>query len=210
MRLVTDTGHTLEESRTNLKSRPSDRELARLAAGGDAEAFEEIHRRHRRLVYAVALRLTGNPADAEDLTQDSFLALFRRIGTFRGEAAFTTWLSRLTTNRVLMHFRRRKSRPEDQTPDGMMPEPVLRAAPPAREQVLLDRIAIERAVNQLPPGYRATFIRHDVEGREHWEIARMTRRDVGTSKSQLHRARTRLRELLSERARLRTNPNSKR
>jgi RNA polymerase sigma-70 factor, ECF subfamily len=181
----------------NLKSCQSDNELARLAAEGDAAAFEEIHRRYRRLVHAIALRMTGNTADAEDLTQESFLSLFRRIGSFRGEAAFISWLYRLTTNQVLMHFRRRKSRPEDQTPDGVVPEPATNGSRSTNSRSLMDRIAIERAVSALPPGYRTAFILHDIAGYEHEEIARMTGRKAGTSKSQLHQARAKLREMLS-------------
>lgn len=176
-----------------------DNELARLASEGDTEAFEEIYRRYRRLVYAVALRMTGNREDAEDLTQDSFVALLRKIGSFRGDATFVSWLYRLTINQVLMHFRRRRSRPEDQTPDGEVPEPGYSLARPFNSTHMIDRIAIERAVQQLPRGYRTTFILYDVEGHEHEEIARMTKRTAGTSKSQLHKARARLRELLSSR-----------
>ena len=178
------------------KSSKSDNELARLAAEGDAAAFEELHRRYHRFVYAVAFRMTGNPADAEDMTQESFLSLLLRVGSFRGEAAFTLWLRRLTINQVLMHFRRKKSRPEDLTADGETPEPKT-GSRPFGSNSLVDRIAIERAVQSLPKGCRATFILHDVEGREHTEIARLTNRTTGNSKSQLHKARTKLRELLT-------------
>ncbi|HKQ54070.1 MAG TPA: RNA polymerase sigma factor [Pyrinomonadaceae bacterium] len=178
------------------KSSRPDEELVRQAAAGDAAAFEEIHRRYHRFVYAVALRMTGNPADAEDMTQESFLSLLLRIGSFRGEGAFTLWLRRLTINQVLMHFRRRKSRPEDLTADGETPEPA-DGTPSFSQTSLVDRIAIERAVAALPKGCRTTFILHDVEGREHAEIARLTKRTPGNSKSQLHKARLRLRELLS-------------
>lgn len=180
----------------DVKSGQQDYELAHRAARGDAAAFEEIHRRYRQLVYAVALRMTGNPADAEDLTQESFLSLLRRIGSFRGESAFTSWLYRLTTNQVLMHFRRRRVRPEEQEGEG--PERAPRGAwAPAPA---LDRIAVERAVGALPPGYRAAFILHDVEGYEHREIARLLGCEAGTSKSQLHRARAKLRQLLTQAA----------
>ncbi|HEX8174182.1 MAG TPA: RNA polymerase sigma factor [Pyrinomonadaceae bacterium] len=174
-----------------------DNELARLAGDGDTEAFEEIYRRYHRVVYAVALRMTGNREDAEDLTQDSFISLLRKIGSFRGEATFVSWLYRLTVNQVLMHFRRRRSRPEDQTSDGEIHEPRYSLARPFNSNPLIDRIAIERAVQQLPQGYRTTFILYDVEGHEHEEIARMMKRTAGTSKSQLHKARARLREMLS-------------
>jgi RNA polymerase sigma-70 factor (ECF subfamily) len=180
-----------------VKSSRPDNELARLAAAGDAAAFEELHRRYHRFVYAVAFRMTGNPADAEDMTQESFLSLLLRIGTFRGEGAFTLWLHRLTVNQVLMHFRRKKSRPEDLTADGETPEPATAGSRPFSQNSLLDRIAVERAVAQLPKGCRAAFLLHDVEGREHGEIARLTGRTAGNSKSQLHKARTKLRELLA-------------
>ena len=173
-----------------------DRELARRAAAGDEAAFEELHRRYRRFVYAVALRMTGNTADAEDLAQESFIVLLRKLGSFRGEAALSFWLRRLTINQVLMHFRRRRSKPEQQ-PDEAMPADESRSASHNSELHALDRIAFERAVGALPPGYRATFILHDVEDYEHGEIARMMGCKAGTSKSQLHRARARLRELLS-------------
>jgi RNA polymerase sigma-70 factor (ECF subfamily) len=176
------------------KANQQDTELARLAAGGDADAFEEIHRRYRQLVYAVALRMTGNPADAEDLTQESFLSLLRRIGSFRGESAFTSWLYRLTTNQVLMHFRRRRARPEEQAGEATW-----RAARAGRDAAAsgVDRVAVERAVGALPPGYRAAFLLHELGGYEHAEIARFMGCNAGTSKSQLHRARAKLRELLT-------------
>lgn len=176
-----------------------DIELARLAGAGDAAAFEELHRRYRRLVYAIALRMTGDRADAEDLMQESFLSLLRKIGGFRGESTFVTWLHRLTTNQVLMHFRRRKCRPEDQTADGEMPEPKAATTRPFGSTLLLERIAIEKAVNALPTGYRAAFILYDVEGYEHAEIARLMNYSEGNSKSQLHKARARLREMLTQR-----------
>ena len=182
------------------KSSRPDRELARLAAEGDAAAFEEIHRRYRQLVYAVVLRMTGNTADAEDLTQESFLSVLRTIGSFRGEAAFATWLYRLAVNQVKMHFRRRRSRPEDQTSDGEIPERRSGAARRFDSSPVADRIAIESAVRRLPPGYRAAFVLHDVEGYEHGEIARVLGCNAGTSKSQLHRARAKLREMLSARS----------
>src|SRR4029453_10968531 len=97
------------------KSNRSDKELARLAANGDAAAFDEIYSRHRRFVYSLAVRMTGNQADAEDLTQESFVSVLRRVGSFRGEALFTTWLYRLAVNQVNMHFRYRSRKPERQT-----------------------------------------------------------------------------------------------
>ena len=183
----------------NVETRPAqhDAELARMAARGDAAAFEELHRRYRRLVYNVALRMTGNAADAEDLTQDSFISVLRSVRGFRGEAAFATWLYRLAVNQVRMHFRRRKSRPEEVTGDGEINESASAFARRGSAPRAVERIAIERAVGQLPPGYRAAFVLHDVEGYEHEEIARMLGCDAGTSRSQLHRARAKLRATLA-------------
>jgi len=178
-----------------------DEELARLAADGDAAAFDEIYSRHRRFVYSLAVRMTGNQADAEDLTQESFVLVLRRVGSFRGEASFTTWLYRLVINQVKMHFRYRSSRPEMQTSDGEIPEPWqggARRTDPAEQ--LIDRLAIEQAVRMLPTGYRSAFILHDIEGYKHAEAARLSAHTVGTSKSQVHRARASLRAVLSKRS----------
>ena len=184
---------------SDVKSGRPDEELARLAAGGDAAAFEEIHSRYRSFVYALALRMTGNEADAEDLTQESFVSVLRWVGSFRGESSFTTWLYRLVVNQVKMHFRRRGKRPEEQTSDGEMPEREWGAASRAGSQQVIDRIAIEDAVRRLAPGYRAAFILHDVGGFEHEEVARLMGWKAGTSKSQLFKARLGLRKMLSAR-----------
>jgi RNA polymerase sigma-70 factor, ECF subfamily len=178
-----------------------DKELARLAADGDAAAFDEIYSRHRRFVYSIAVRMTGNQADAEDLTQESFVLVWRRVGSFRGEASFTTWLYRLVSNQVKMHFRYRSSRPEIQTGDGEIPERWqggVRLTDPAEQ--LIDRLAIEQAVRMLPTGYRSAFILHDIEGYKHGEAAGLSAHTVGTSKSQVHRARASLRAVLSGRS----------
>ena len=180
------------------KSNRSDEELARLAADGDAAAFDELYSRHRRFVYSLAVRMTGNQADAEDLTQESFVSVLRRVGSFRGEAAFTTWLYRLVVNQVNMHFRHRKSKRETQTGDSEIPEHGPRLAGRSDSAgPLIDRLAIEKAVRMLPPGYRAAFILHDVEGYKHEEAAQLSGHTAGTSKSQLHKARASLRAMLS-------------
>lgn len=180
-----------------MKSKQPDEELARLAAEGDAAAFEEIHERHRRRVYAIALRMTGNEADAEDLTQDSFVSVLRWIGSFRGDASFTSWLYRLVVNQVNMHFRRRKARPEYQTSDGELPEREPVNTPRANSEQVIDRIILEEAVQRIPKGSRAAFILHDVEGYEHKNVGLLMGWAEGTSKSQLHRARAGLRKLLA-------------
>src|SRR5215212_10704563 len=177
--------------------RASDYALARMAADGDLQAFEELFRKHRRLVYGLCLRMTQDVAEAEDVTQEVFVLLFRKIGGFRGEASFTTWLHRLTVNQVLMRFRKNKSRREDALEDeNLQPHESVRPASPKASQTI-DRITLESALAKLPPGYRAAFILHDVEGYEHEEVARILGCAVGTSKSQLHKARTKLRKLLS-------------
>jgi RNA polymerase sigma-70 factor, ECF subfamily len=180
--------------------RTSDFALAQRAAQGDVQAFEELFRLHRRLVYGLCLRMTQDVAEAEDVTQEVFVLLFRKIGGFRGEASFTTWLHRLTVNQVLMRFRKNKSRREDALEDeDLQPHESVRPASPKAAQ-LIDRITLESAIAQLPPGYRAAFILHDVEGYEHEEVARILGCAVGTSKSQLHKARTKLRKLLAGRS----------
>ncbi len=175
----------------------ADPELARRVAGGDVQAFEELYQRHHRRVYGLCLRMTRNVAEAEDLTQEVFIHLYRKIGSFRGEAAFTTWLHRLTTNQVLMHFRKTKARREQATEDGMMPVPAIETSTAARRLPLLDQVTLQDAIAQLPPGYRMVFILHDVMGYEHEEIGRILGCADGTSKSQLHKARMKLRKLLT-------------
>ena len=187
-------------SREVTSKRSSDFALAQRAAQGDVQAFEELFRLHRRLVYGLCLRMTQDVAEAEDVTQEVFVLLFRKIGGFRGEASFTTWLHRLTVNQVLMRFRKNKSRREDALEDeDLQPHESVRPVSPKAAQ-LLDRITLESAIAQLPPGYRAAFILHDVEGYEHEEVARILGCAVGTSKSQLHKARTKLRKILAGRS----------
>ena len=178
----------------------TDYELTQRAASGDMQAFEELYQRHNRRVYSLCLRMTQNVSEAEDLAQEAFIQLFRKIGSFRGESAFTTWLHRLTVNQVLMRFRRNKARREDTLEDEEgQPTHESWSAAPARATQLIDRVTLESAIAQLPPGYRAAFILHDVEGYDHEEVARMLGCAVGTSKSQLHKARTKLRKILTGR-----------
>ena len=176
----------------------SDYGLAQSAAAGDMQAFDELYQRHSRRVYSLCLRMTGNISEAEDLTQEVFIQLFRKIGSFRGESAFTTWLHRLTVNQVLMHFRKRSVKLEQTTDEGDTPVQIVRGTENPNAMPVVDRIAIYKAIKQLPPGYRTVFILHDIEGHEHEEIARMLGCSVGTSKSQLHKARMKLRDLLRQ------------
>jgi RNA polymerase sigma-70 factor, ECF subfamily len=179
--------------------RASDFALAQRAAKGDVQAFEEIFRLYRRLVYGLCLRMTQDVAEAEDVTQEVFVLLFRKIGGFRGEASFTTWLHRLTVNQVLMRFRKNKSRREDALEDDDVQTHESIRPTSRKASQLIDRITLESAIAKLPPGYRAAFILHDVEGYEHEEVARILGCAVGTSKSQLHKARTKLRKILAAR-----------
>jgi RNA polymerase sigma-70 factor, ECF subfamily len=174
----------------------SDYDLACAASAGNRSAFEELYRRHHRRVYSLCLRMLGNISDAEDLTQEVFIQLYRRIGSYRGEAAFSTWLHRLTVNQVLMSFRKRTVKFESTTEEGVLPNIVARGTEDPKSMPIIDQIALEKAINQLPPGYKSVFILHDVEGYEHEEIARLLGVTVGTSKSQLHKARLKLRSLL--------------
>src|ERR1700746_842789 len=181
-------------------------EAIRLAQAGDAAAFMFFHHLQGRRVYAVCLRMVGNPADAEDLMQEAFLQLFRKIGTFRGESAFSTWLHRMTVNVVLMRLRKKSlpaaSLEETTEPDEETGGPRKDiGAPDLGLSGAVDRVNLQRAVEQLPPGYRTVFVLHDVQGYEHNEIADIMDCSVGNSKSHLYKARTRLRESLQEEVR---------
>jgi RNA polymerase sigma-70 factor, ECF subfamily len=183
----------------------SEAEAIRRAREGDRTVFEFLYRLHSRRVYAVCLRMVGNTAEAEDLTQEAFLLLLRKIHTFRGESAFSTWLHRLAVNIVLMRLRK-KTPPIDSIEAALdpvdetaSPHPAsLISAPDLLLEGSIDRINLERCVRRLPVGYRTVFVLHDIQGYEHHEIAEILGRSVGVSKSQLHKARMRLRELLHE------------
>ncbi len=193
----------MARTRRNQTGEWTEANAIRLAQEGDAGAFEFLYRMHSRRVYALCLRMVGNTAEAEDLAQEAFLQLFRKIQTFRGESAFSTWLHRLSVNVVLMKLRK-KSLPETSLEE--MTEPDEEGGGPRKDVGTLDptlvgsidRLNLERAVGQLPPGYKQVFVLHDVQGYEHNEIARMMECSIGNSKSQLHKARLRLRELLQE------------
>jgi RNA polymerase sigma-70 factor (ECF subfamily) len=180
--------------------RLTEAEAIERAKQGDAEAFQFLYNLHKRRVYSLCLRMTSNTAAAEDLTQEAFLQLFRKIATFRGESAFSTWLHRMSVNVVLMQLRKKGLQvvPIDETMEGE-DEGAVRKEPGAPDERLagsIDRLQLQRAVDELPPGYRTIFVLHDVEGYEHNEIADMVGCSIGNSKSQLHKARIKLRELL--------------
>ncbi|HEX3940839.1 MAG TPA: sigma-70 family RNA polymerase sigma factor [Acidobacteriaceae bacterium] len=175
-------------------------EAIKKAQEGDGTAFATLYGLHKRRVYSLCLRMLGNVAEAEDLTQEAFLQLHRKIGTFRGDSAFSTWLHRLSVNVVLMHLRK-KGLPQVSLEETLEPsqQDGQRKDIGARDLTLtgsIDRVTLERAVENLPPGYRLVFVLHDVEGYEHNEIAGMLECSIGNSKSQLHKARMKLRDLL--------------
>ena len=170
------------------------------AQAGDHAAFAQLYSLHKRRVYSLCLRMLGNVAEAEDLTQESFLQLHRKIATFRGDSAFSTWLHRLTINVVLMHLRR-KGLNLISLDEALDPSPEYGparsfGAPDLRLTGSIDRMTLERAVENLPAGYRLIFVLHDIEGYEHNEIATLLDCSIGNSKSQLHKARMKLREAL--------------
>jgi RNA polymerase sigma-70 factor (ECF subfamily) len=178
----------------------SDLILAQSAAKGDMKAFEEIYNRHHRRVYSLCLRMLQNTAEAEDLTQEVFIQLYRKIGSFRGDSAFTTWLHRLTVNQVLMHFRKRTVKFEKTTEEGETPVQIVPGTENSGKMPIVDKIALENAIAQLPTGYKNVFVLHDVEGYEHEEVAKILGCSVGTSKSQLHKARLKMRKLLQKKS----------
>ena len=179
----------------------SEKDLIRQAQQGDATAFEYLYKTHCKRVYSLCLRMIKNPTEAEDLTQQAFLQLFRKIGTFRGDSGLATWLHKVTVNVVLMHIRRKK--PTEVLVESLESQAIDEEAPRepgAQDKLLLgatDRISLLRALRKLPRGYKQLFLLHDVAGYEHHEIAVMLGCSLGCSKSQLHRARRRLRLLLT-------------
>jgi RNA polymerase sigma-70 factor, ECF subfamily len=180
----------------------SDFKLTQAAGKGDMIAFEEIYKRHHRRVYSLCLRMLQNSHEAEDLTQDVFIQLYRKIGSFRGDSAFTTWLHRMTVNQVLMHFRKRVVKFEKTTEEGETPVQIVPGTENTGKLQIVDKIAIDNAIAQLPAGYKNVFVLHDVEGYEHEEVAVILGCSVGTSKSQLHKARLKMQRLLKKK----TNP----
>ena len=184
----------------------SEEQAIELLKTGDSRGFESLYRLHKRRVFSLCLRLTGNHALAEELTQEAFLLVFRRIQTFRGDAAFSTWLHRLTVNVVFMYIRKQRSRlvpqvslEESDNDDNNNLKDRLGAPDPVLDRSI-DRLTLEDAIRQLPPGYRIVLVLHDIEGYEHQEIADLLNCSVGNTKSQLHKARLKLRMLLSSRS----------
>lgn len=187
----TDAGPTAIEN--------SDAALVRRALDGDADAFASLFHLHKHRVYAVCLRMTKNTAEADDLTQDVFIQVFRKLSTFRGESALSTWLYRLAVNTALMHFRKQAPRQVSLDEGAEHDSPAVRREHGKSDDRLissLDRIALTRALEALPDGYRTIFELHEIKGYGHREIAKLLRCSVGNSKSQLHKAKQRIREFL--------------
>lgn len=188
-----------------------DSTLVSRAKEGDREAFAGLFELHKRKVYSLCLRMTGDVVEAEDLTQDVFIQVFRKLATFRGDASFSTWLYRVAVNTVLMELRKKHPR------QVSLDEPVETDSSPMQRDVgradldlegSVDRIALNRAIQELPEGCRRIFLLHEVEGYEHHEIAELLRCSVGNSKSQLHKARMKMQELLfSRRESVRKKPS---
>jgi RNA polymerase sigma-70 factor, ECF subfamily len=178
----------------------SEKEAIEAAKGGDAAAFEFLYKAHCKHVYAVCLRMLRCPADAEDVTQQAFLQVFRRISSFRGEAAFGTWLHRVTVNLVLMHLRKNRCHEtlttslEEELESGVG-IPGLEARETASRTI--DRLDLEKALEELAPGYKRALLLHDVLGYQHNEIAGLLKCSLGSSKSQLHKARKRMLDLVA-------------
>jgi RNA polymerase sigma-70 factor (ECF subfamily) len=165
---------------------------------GDVKAFDLIYRRYREYVQRICLCMLRDPVEAEDATQDVFVCLFYKISTFRGESAFSSWLYRLTTNSVLMRFRKNRQRwvaleETDECNESSYPEI---GVTDLNLSGVLDRIDLESAIKVLPDGYKAALVLHDIQGYRHREIAEMFGHSIETSKSQLHKAHLRLRKLL--------------
>ncbi|MBD0369703.1 MAG: RNA polymerase sigma factor [Pyrinomonadaceae bacterium] len=174
----------------------TDYDLAQSASVGDMDAFEHLYLKYNRRVFSLCLRMLQSHAEAEDMMHEIFITLFGKIGGFRGESAFATWLHRLTVNHVLMHFRKSRVRRERITDDGETPLEIVEGTANPNRMALLDRITLDSTIAQLPPGYRVVFVLHEIEGHEHHEIAEILGCSIGTSKSQLHKARMKLRRLL--------------
>lgn len=179
----------------------SEAEAIEGAKQGDGRCFEALYATHKKRVFSLCLRMTGNYEEAEDLTQEAFLQLYRKIVTFRGDSAFSTWMHRLTVNVILMHLRK----------NGLTEVSLEETLEPSEEECTkkdfgsedrnlagyIDRVVLNHAIESLPAGYRSVFVLHDIEGHEHSEIAEMLGCSTGNTKSQLHKARMKLRSLLN-------------
>ena len=174
------------------------------AQAGDHDAFSELYLEHKRRVFAICMRMVRDFALAEDLTQEAFLQVHRRISLFRGDSAFTTWLHRLAVNTVLMYLRKRtlpvvsldhlmEDVSEEHAGRGFGARDLMQAG-------VVDRLDIEHVLATMAPGYRSIFLLHDIQGFDHPEIASMLKCTRGNTKSQLHKARRVLRSALASKS----------
>jgi RNA polymerase sigma-70 factor, ECF subfamily len=192
---------SLSEQRPNEAHELPEAKIVRMAQRGDADAFERLYQLHSGRVYALCLRMLKNPTEAEDSTQEVFLHVFRKIHSFRGDAAFSTWLHRVAINTVLMRLRGKTlAKTSLQEVDEYGKESGVSGrelgGPDLRLEGYVDREALEKAIAQLPPRCKLMFVLYDIQGYAHGEIAKIAGCSVGNAKSQLHKARTRLRKLL--------------
>lgn len=210
--VISSTAANLIPVQKDAKNHSAEHNLVQRAKNGDEQAFASLFELHKKRVYSVCLLMTKDVAEAEDLTQEAFLQVFRTIGTFRGEAAFSTWLYRIAVNTVLMKLRRQKSRAV-----LSLNEPVSAESPSLSHDIgkrdprltgAIDRIALLRAIESLPEGCRTVFALHEIEGYQHHEIAHLLKCSIGNSKSQLHKAKLKMRDLLFPKRRIpRRRPN---
>lgn len=192
------------ESERNLHPELPESQAVQKAQRGDPSAFEHLYNRYKRRVHAICLRIVSDPTEAEDLTQEAFLLVFRKIHTFRGASAFSTWLHRLALNVAYMHLRKKHlpstSLDELTAPAGRGQTAKTEfGSKDERLEGFVDRVALERALGGLTGTSKAVFVLHDIHGFKHREIAEIMQCSVESSKGQLHRARTRLRHLLRNR-----------
>lgn len=189
--------------------RREESELVTKVLAGDTTSFDELYRRHSRRIYQICLRMVNDPNTAEDLTQEAFVLAYRKLGTFRQESRFSTWLHAIAVNTVLMFFRKRKASilecsleaPQSHGDERQNPEREVYGRPDETLRMAVDRVALQRAIADLPEGYRMMVILHDIQGYQHEEIATMLGCTIGNTKSQLHKARLKLRNRLLERSR---------
>lgn len=186
----------------SLKDAP-ETELIANAMNGDSESFGELYTRHSRRVFYLCYRMVNDTDLAEDLTQEAFVHAFRRLSTFRQESRFTTWMHRIAVNTVLMFIRKRNSSIRETPLDPAFGaeeeapfEGQVYGRPDETLSMTTDRVALLRAIENLPPGYRLMLILHDIHGYEHQEIAEIFGCTTGNTKSQLHKARLRLRAVI--------------
>jgi RNA polymerase sigma-70 factor (ECF subfamily) len=196
---ISDKETALSNDLNDARRGVADLELVERAREGDPEAFATLFHAHKVKIYSICLRMTNNTAQAEDLTQDAFLQVFRKLSTFRGDSALSTWLYRIAVNTVLMHYRKKAliqfslDEPSSQDSKCVRREYGIRDG---RLVGSVDRITLARAIKDLPAGRRKIFLLHEVQGYGHQEIARMLDCSVGNSKSQLHKAKLYIREFL--------------